>query len=42
MVCHFKIARRYNGSVKIYVSLQTTMEPLAVLLLLLVLYPVIW
>jgi len=33
----FKIARRYNGSMKIYISLGTIMEPVALFLQLLLL-----
>ena len=34
---HVQIPRRYNGTVNIYVSLRTIMEPLALFLLLLLL-----
>ena len=33
----FKITKRYTGTIKIYVSLDTIMEPLALFLLLLLL-----
>ena len=38
---HFKTARRYYGSIKIYVSLGTIIEPLALFLLLLLLLLII-